>query len=65
MEVITESIILENEKNEKKMFKLANHSIVLDLQEFNLLDFEKYKQLIDMGYKEAMDYFSNQTFNMY
>jgi len=65
MEVITESIILENEKNEKKMFKLANHSIVLDLQEFDLLDFEKYKQLIDMGYKEAMDYFSNQTFNMY
>ena len=47
------------------MFKLANHSIVLDLQEFNLLDFEKYKQLIDMGYKEDMYYFSNHTFNMY
>jgi hypothetical protein len=56
-ELIVGAITLCNDEQELIQLANANHSLDIDLSQFSILDFTKYAQLIDIGYKAGMEQF--------
>lgn len=56
-EILIGAITLCNDEQELIQLANANHALDINLSQFNILDFSKYVQLIDIGYKAAMEQF--------
>ena len=58
-EIVAGAITLCNDHRELAQFANADHSLDIDLSKFGILDFPKFPQLVEAGYKAAMDKFQN------
>lgn len=56
-ELIIGTITLCNDEKELIQLANANYALDIDLSQFNMLDFSKFNQLIDLGYEAAMKQF--------
>jgi predicted acylesterase/phospholipase RssA len=57
-EMIVGSITMHNDKNELIQMAQANYALDLDLRHIGILDFSKYQQAIDFGYRHAIEKFT-------
>jgi len=57
-EMIMGAVTLCNDENEMQLLADANYAIDINLNEFGLLEFSKFSQVIDIGYRETMEKFS-------
>ncbi|MDI1352085.1 MAG: patatin-like phospholipase family protein [bacterium] len=57
-EMIAGAITLCNDTNESLMLSQADYSLEMNLNKFGLLDFIKLPEIVDIGYRGAMEHFS-------
>ncbi len=57
--VIHNSISLASNKHQQKMLARADYPIVIDIKSFGLLNFKPMQEIIDIGYKQAMENLRN------
>lgn len=51
--VIHDSMILGSDKHQKAMIERADYNIILDIDDFGLLNFKAMREIIDIGYQQA------------
>ncbi|MBM3199239.1 MAG: hypothetical protein FJZ58_08340, partial [Chlamydiae bacterium] len=61
-ELMMEIILLSGSEHQMRMQEEADHCLHLELSSFNLLQFKAFEKIIDIGYQEAIKYFSFLSF---
>ncbi|MFI4918704.1 MAG: patatin-like phospholipase family protein [Legionellales bacterium] len=52
--VMHESMLLGSSKHQQEMEKLADYNVVLDIDNFSLLNFKPIRKIAELGYQQAM-----------
>ncbi len=60
LNIINSTISLASEKHEDQMFQESDYSIGLDTKTIGILEFQKYKEIIDLGYNQTISQLKNK-----
>lgn len=53
-QIITNSILLSSSRHQQEMIKKADRAIVLTIDQFSLVGFKSYREIIELGYQAAV-----------
>jgi predicted acylesterase/phospholipase RssA len=60
-QIITSSVLLSSSRHQKKMLEIADSIILLNLDQFSLMEFKSYQAIIEKGYEIAVDVLSKKN----